>query len=266
MIALLLVLAQFWCPMHPNERSESRASCPVCGMALVQMPPATFATNPVDLRATPTLAGARLRIAVKQPGAGPLVRKFAIVHERPMHLFVVGEGLEFFAHEHPVQQPDGVFMLDLTLPRRGPYMAIAEFLPEGGTPQTFQQAFTTGGAFARPARTAVDTAPKIVDGMRVSVDASKIHGGGMQPLIITIDDAATGAPVTDLEPYLGASAHLLIVSQDMTEAIHGHPTEDVRGPSVTFRPLLPRAGVFKAWIQLQRAGRVSTAAFVIDVP
>ena len=65
-----------------------------------------------------------------------------------MHLFVVGDGLEYFAHEHPVPQPDGVFMLDVRLPQAGPYMAIAEFLPDGGTPQTFQQAFTTGEAFA----------------------------------------------------------------------------------------------------------------------
>ena len=68
-----------------------------------------------------------------------------------MHLFIVGDGLEYFAHEHPVPQRDGVFMLDVRLPKPGPYMAIAEFLPEGGTPQTFQQMFTTGEAFARPA-------------------------------------------------------------------------------------------------------------------
>ena len=104
-LALFLLLAQFWCTMHPDERSETRGKCSVCGMALVPMPPASFATNPVDLRVTPTLSGARLRIAVKQPGRDRLVRKFSIVHERPMHLFVVGDGLEFFAHEHPVQQP-----------------------------------------------------------------------------------------------------------------------------------------------------------------
>jgi hypothetical protein len=102
--------------------------------------------------------------------------------------------------------------------------------------------------------------------MRISLDASKLQAGAMQPLIVTIEDALTGAPVNDLEPYLGAGAHLLVVAQDLTEVVHGHPTEEGRGPAVTFRPLLPRAGVYKAWIQFQRAGRVSTAAFVIDVP
>ena len=264
-LPLLLLLAQFWCPMHPDQRSAERGKCSLCGMALVRMPPATFATNPVDLRVTPTLAGVRLRLGVHQPGGGALVRRFAIVHDRPLHLFVVGEGLEFFAHEHPTQQTDGVFMLDLALPRSGAYMAIAEFLPEGGTPQTFQQAFTTGSAVARVARPVPDLAPRIVDGVRVTLDASRVKGGETQPLEFRIDDAATGEPVTDLELYLGATAHLLVVPADLTEAIHGHPADEGRGPAVSFRPLLPRAGLYKAWIQFQRGGQVSTAAFVMDV-
>jgi len=235
-------------------------------MALVRMPPAVFATYPVDLRATPTLTGARLRLAVTHPATRTVVRKFSIVHERPMHLFIVGDGLEYFAHEHPVAQRDGVFMLDVRLPRPGPYMAIAEFLPEGGTPQTFQQMFTTGEPFPRPANPAIDTAPKIVDGMRVSLDASQVKAGDTKTLTFRIEDAASGAPATDLEPYLGASAHLLVVPVDLTEAIHGHPTEDVRGPAISFAPLVPREGRYKVWIQFQRGGKVSTAAFVIAVP
>jgi hypothetical protein len=92
-----------------------------------------------------------------------------------------------------------------------------------------------------------------------------VKAGNTKPLTIRIDDAATGAAVTDLEPYLGASAHLLVVPVDLTEAIHGHPTDDGRGPAIAFHPLLPRPGVYKLWVQFQRAGRVSTAAFVIDV-
>lgn len=257
--------AQYWCPMHPDERSDVRGTCGICGMALVRMPPAVFATYPVDLRVTPTLTGARLRLAVTHPKTRSVVRRFAIVHERPMHLFIVGDGLDYFAHEHPAPQRDGVFMLDVRLPRPGPYMAIAEFLPEGGTAQTFQQMFTTGEAFGRPASPAIDAAPKTVDGVRVSLDASKVTAGEVKPLAFRLEDAASGAPVTDLELYLGASAHLLIVPADLTEAIHGHPTEDVHGPAVTFAPLIPRAGRYKVWIQFQRGGRVSTAAFVIQV-
>jgi hypothetical protein len=232
---------------------------------LVALAPAAAASDVVELRATPTLAGARLRIAVRQPGGGSNVRRLAIVHEHPMHLFVIGEGLEFFAHEHPSPQRDGVFMVDLTLPRQGPYMAIVEFQREGGTPQMVHQAFTTGRAFARVARPALDAEPKIVDGMRVSLDRSKLKAGQTELLTVQIADAATGSPIADLEPYLGAAGHLIAVSADMTEAVHEHPAPDGRGPEIRFRPLFPRAGLFKIWIQFQRGARVTTASFVIDV-
>jgi hypothetical protein len=42
--------------------------------------------------------------------------------------------------------------------------------------------------------------------------------------------------------------------------------EEGRGPAIAFAPLVPRAGRHKVWIQFQRGGKVSTAAFVIDVP
>jgi Heavy metal binding domain len=269
MIALLLPLlfvAQFYCPMHPDQRADVAGKCGICGMAMVKMPPARFDTYPVDLRVTTTTAGVRLRLVVQDPRTRATVRAFTTVHERPMHLFLVGDGLAFFAHEHPAPQPDGVFMLDVALPKPGPYMAIAEFLPEGATPQTFQQMFTTGEAFGTSAAPALDAAPKTVDGVRVSLDASQVKAGETRPLVVRIDDPVTGAAVTDLQPYLGAAAHLLIVPADLTEAIHGHPDEQFVEAGITFTPLVPRAGRYKLWVQFQRAGRVSTASFVIEVP
>ena len=265
MLAALLVIAQFWCPMHPDERADARRACSICGMQLVPMPPAAFATYPVDLRATTTLAGARLRLTVRHPATNAIVRRFAIVHERPMHLFVVGDDAGFFAHDHPVQQSDGVFMLDVTLPHPGAFMAIAEFLPEGGTPQTFQQIFTTAGSPARRPPPALDAGAKLADGVRVALDASQLRGGSSAPLVVTIEDGTSGAPVNDIEPYLGARAHLFAISSDLTEAIHGHP-DGARTGALTFVPLLPRPGRYMIWLQFQRGGQVSTVPFVIDVP
>ena len=181
-----------------------------------------------------------------------------------MHLFIVGADLAFFADEHPVQQPDGVFMVDVALPKPGPYMAIAEFLPDGGMPQTFQQMFTTGEAFTASVAPAIDTTPKIVDGVRVTVDASQVAAGDARPLVFRFDDVSTGAAVSDLQPFLGATAQLLLVPADLTEALHAYVSDPPRDGGLTFRPLVPRAGRYKAWVQYQRGGRVSTASFVLE--
>jgi hypothetical protein len=81
-----------------------------------------------------------------------------------------------------------------------------------------------------------------------------------------IADATTGAPVNNLEPYLGAAGHMLVVSDDGATAIHAHPEGGpTSGPTVTFEPMFPAAGLYKLWVQFQRKGQVVTAPFVIAV-
>ena len=83
-------------------------------------------------------------------------------------------------------------------------------------------------------------------------------------MTFSFTDALTGRPVTDLEPYLGAPAHMLVVRADLADAIHAHPEEVATGgPTVSFHPLLPAEGAYKVWIQVQRRGRVITVPFVL---
>ena len=86
-------------------------------------------------------------------------------------------------------------------------------------------------------------------------------------------NAASGEPVKDLERYLGAFAHALIVNEELTEYIHAHPEEmlegtDIKsggGPDVVFHTLFPKGGRYKAWVQFQRAGKLSTVSFTFRV-
>ena len=85
-------------------------------------------------------------------------------------------------------------------------------------------------------------------------------------LPIHFTNTATGEPVKDLERYLGAFAHALIVNEELTCIIHAPPEETLEGtaikssgrPDVVFHTLFPKAGRYKAWIQVQRAGELST--------
>ena len=83
------------------------------------------------------------------------------------------------------------------------------------------------------------------------------------------------APVTDLQRYLGAWGHLLILSEDMTEYVHAHPREEMQpdpaagptgGPEVIFDALLPKPGRYRAWLQFQRNDRLTTVSFTFAAP
>lgn len=118
---------------------------------------------------------------------------------------------------------------------------------------------------ARPAAGPVE---QTVDGVRIRLDPGDLQPRKPAALRFTLTDAATGMPIGDLEPFLGAPAHMLMVNADLTEAIHGHPEEYADAGAdrsiVTFDPLIPHAGVYKVWVQFQRKGRVLAAAFVVD--
>jgi hypothetical protein len=273
----------FWCPMHPNVRSAAAGACPLCRMALVPIPAPHIGEYRMEVTPLPAprgrLSGLRILIAYPNTGA-PLASLFSrhgfalpplvAVHEQPLHLFIVSRDLAFFAHIHPEQRSDNTFEVRHDIPA-GEYMVIADFLPEGGTPQTVQRAIVTPGydAIGRaPALALRPTGPVPVQtgDVAVTMDANDLAVGKVASLRFTIKDSLTGAPVTDLEPYLAAPAHALLASSDLTFATHGHPEgTDAGGPVVTFEFLMPAPGPYKLWLQVQRRGRVQTLPFVFDV-
>lgn len=226
----------------------------------------SVATYAVDIRVTRTVSGVRLRIAVTDAATHAPVRRFTVVDDKPLHLFIVGgAGLRVFRHELPEQQRDGSFSADLDLPEASLYMAFAEFVPERGWPQLAQQAFTTGSGLAgRPGDVADE--PHVSNGTSAAIDASETRSGGLSRLAFDLTDAASGAAVSDLEPFLGATAHLFTVSSDLTEGQHLRARDNGRGPRIVFAPLFPRKGRYKMWLEVRRAGRTASIPFVIDVP
>lgn len=262
----------YWCPMHPDVRGAAGARCPLCGMALVPRP-ADLDPYWLDLAdGTPApVAGrpARLRFVVREPHAGRAVRSFTLLHERLLHLFIVSHDLTYFSHVHPEIRADGTFEQDVTLPRAGAYRLIADFAPEGAATQLLQKTIVTAGyrgSLRAGPPPPVDTGDKTTDGLRVALAASDPIAGREQLLTFEVKDAATGKDVTDLEPFLGAPGHLLIVGSDLLTAAHSHPVVELSGaagPDVVFQVLFPRAGVYRLWVQFQRDGRVITAPFTV---
>ncbi len=261
-----------WCPMHPAVRAAGASKCPLCGMDMAPIPPPKVGEYALDVAATQGTdkgRGLMLRLTVRDPHDGAIVTSFLNVHERPFHLFIVSRDLSTFVHAHPEQRDGGSFVLDQVL-APGEYMLIADFLPSGGTPQIVHRAIVTPGysgpLFKEPSKLAVTPAEQTVDGLRVRLEAASLTALRPASLRFLVSDAATGAEVRDLEPYLGAAGHLLLVNGNLTSALHGHPADtQTSGPGILFEPVLPKAGLYKLWLQFQRKGRVVTVPFVIEV-
>ena len=263
----------FWCPMHPDIRSSVSGKCPLCRMDLVPIPPPRVGEYRMDIAVTAAAGGrgaSKLRLTFRDPGTGRPVSSFATIHERLLHLFVIDRKLEYFRHAHPERVADGVFELRENIPA-GQFMVIADFLPLSGRPQMLQRASVTPGyrgALLPEARNLIPDVPsaKVDHGVRVRLDATPLKAGKEATLKFTLTDASTNVPISDLEPFLGAPGHVLLVNADLTDSNHVHPEEPAtRGPVITFQPLMPAAGLYKLWLQFQRGSVVSTVPFVINV-
>ena len=65
-------------------------------------------------------------------------------------------------------------------------------------------------------------------------------------LTYTFKDAATKAPITNLQPYLGAVGHVVILDEKADQYLHVHPVDEKSsGPEAKFKTSFPKSGIYK---------------------
>lgn len=208
-----------------------------------------------------------LRLAIKDEAGAP-VKEFAESHEAKVHLIVVRAGLDRFAHLHPKADAQGVLTAQHTFPVGGTYHLFADFT-RPGKPATTAVARVTVAGGDSPAPPLKADAPGTVtgDNTTAAVTLQGVKAGAEGMIRFTLV-GADGKPVADLEPYMGAMGHLVVLSADAKRYVHAHPAEGHTpgGNVVTFGAHFPEAGLYKGWGQFKRGGQVRVVPFVVQVP
>lgn len=251
------------CPMDPDYRSDKPGVCPRCGMKLVVRVPDRI-EYPLQLSYRPGSPKpgdtVELKFRVLNPFTGQRVKNFETVHEKLMHLFLVNENLEFFAHVHPELQSDGSFTLSVRLPYGGMYRMLADYYPAGSVPQLAVNTLFVSGTSPR-VKLAASLAPCPAENLTASLklDPEAPLAGLETKLFYQLN------PATGLQPYLGAWGHMLAVSSDLIDLMHLHPFLVSGGATVQFNVIFPRPGLYRIWTQFQRASAVNTVVFTVPV-
>ena len=205
-----------------------------------------------------------LRLRIVEGKSGGTVRAFDVAHTKTFHLMIVRKDLGWFVHEHPVAHPDGTFTIRQRFPWGGEYLVFADVAPKGKGSQVLGTSFRLKGPKA-PATPLAPSRTADVGGIDATLSSGEIPVGRTVPLQFVLRDAK-GKPIRDLQPYLGARGHLMIVHQDGGTFVHSHPADAPAPPGVVeFNARFPRRGLYKAWAQFSRAGRVVTLPFVFRV-
>jgi hypothetical protein len=209
----------------------------------------------------------QLSIQVKDDKGNP-IHDFDVEHEKLMHLIVVSKDLSYFDHLHPEYKGKGLFTITAKFPSGGDYKLFADFVPKGTEKVTKSQSLTVQGDVPHSSAIEPDThLTKVINGKEIALSYDNLAVGKEVMLNFNIKDAQTKQPIHNLQPYLGAVGHVVIISEDTEQYLHVHPMDEkAAGPDAKFLTTFTKSGVYKIWGQFQHEGKVMTVPFVVKVP
>ncbi|MQY05207.1 hypothetical protein [Actinomadura macrotermitis] len=217
-----------------------------------------------------------LETPIARPGAGELrfrvlgpdgrpVTEYAAAHGKELHLIIANRELTGFWHVHPVRDAEGTWTVAIDLPAAGAYRVLADIVPSAlGRGITLGADLALAGDYdprplPAPARTFA------VDGYEVALDGEPGDGG------LTLTVRKDGVPVTDLQPYLEAYGHLVVLRAGDLAYVHVHPGGapgdgvTPAGPEIAFHAAVPGPGAYRLFLDFKHGDVVRTAAFTAVV-
>jgi len=207
-----------------------------------------------------------LRIVTTDRDGNP-VNRFKLSHEKMIHLIVVNHDLSFFNHIHPEYEGNGTFKVGTAFPDGGKYKLIVDFVTEDDAAVNLSEWIEVNGTPAARHKLHPDSElVKEVDGREFELSLSSDHAQSDTVLTYTVRDAKTKKGINDLEQYLGAAGHVVVLSADAKQYLHVHPVDEgATGPTAEFATVFPQKGIYKIWGQFQHKGEVLTVPFVVEV-
>ncbi|WP_328410632.1 hypothetical protein [Nocardia sp. NBC_00403] len=194
------------------------------------------------------------------------VTEYASIHDKELHLIVAQRELTGFWHVHPERAADGTWSVRLNLPAAGAYRVFTDIAPRAlGRTITLGADLAVAGDYA-PQPTPEVARTYVVDGYEVALDGELVPGAGR---LITLTVRKDGEPVTDLQPYLAAFGHLVVLRAGDLAYVHVHPNGEpgdgvtAPGPEITFHTVVPGPGTYRLFLDFKHGDTVRTAAFTL---
>ena len=175
-----------------------------------------------------------------------------------------------FQHVHPVLDTEtGTWAVDLDL-QPGTWRVFTDFVPATGTGAGADLVLGTDLLVpGNPGAQALPTPQRVshVDGYTVTLNGDLTAG---QHSMLDFKVTKDGAPVTTLQPYLGAFGHLVALREGDQAYLHVHPGGEPGdgvtkpGPDIDFGAEVPSAARYHLFLDFQVDGVVHTASFTLD--
>ena len=214
-----------------------------------------------------------------QQGEPVDVSELDVVHTEPVHLLVIDPSFTDYHHAHPVQISPGEYTFYFTPDVTCDYRVWIDVKPSGG-PQQYIPLVLSGSAIdpripsmkncSASMESALNSTTS-VDGMDFQISFDRPLRVG-QPVTGKVKISKDGKPFDQLQPVMGAYAHVVGFYEDFDTVAHVHPigpepkrVTDRGGPEIEFH-LNPQApGYLKLFVQTQIDGNEVYAPFTVRI-
>jgi hypothetical protein len=200
-------------------------------------------------------------------------------HTKKLHVMSIDPSLTDYKHEHPTYNENTqLYEFTTTLNNSGTYRVIADIKPKDddehhyvtttidvpGTPKPLVWATLDPGQY--------ETHKKVGNlNFTMQMDTQNVVAGNDVMLTIMITDDKQ-QPFTQLEPIMGAYAHLVGFNTHNEDLLHTHPMgekpqaeNDRGGPNVEFHLHFEKPGFYRLFAQFQVNGADVFVPFDVNV-
>lgn len=194
-----------------------------------------------------------------------------VVHTRSFHLLVIDPTLTDYQHIHPEPtQTPGLYSFKFTPKMAGGYRAWADITPKETGKQEFIRADIGTPGSLKINKT--ESFEANAGGYRFTLSfdhALESKEEAMGTIHVT---TAAGAPVTSLEPVMGAFGHIVGFYDDFRTVVHTHPMgsepqsdSERGGADLTFHIEPEKPGFIKLFAQVKIDGKELFVPFAVNV-
>ncbi|GEM_PF-1787750 len=209
----------------------------------------------------------------RKGGLPILAEELEVVHTKPMHLLIIDPALTDYHHLHPrAMNTAGEYVFTMTPRTSCGYRVWADVDTLSGG-QEFARADIPGADNCK-GKSIDRTAKMIHEGENyrfILEPETDLKAGQETTLKMTVRDLK-GRYIKELEPLMGAYAHMVGFYDDYVTVAHAHPMgeepesdEDRGGPTLKFHFKPDREGFIKLFAQVKINGIVVAAPFGVEV-
>lgn len=204
---------------------------------------------------------------------GNTLKDFDKMNEKIMHFIIIRKDLQYFQHIHPeFNKATGEFSIPVVFAANGKYRMFADFMPSISMkhePVTVYKDVNVGNlANYKPEPLGEIVYTKRFNDYTIIITPSSESLFPNEDYQFIFEIKKGENPVIDLEDYLGALGHTVVLREEDLQFIHAHAIQKLDAQQtgkVAFMITFPKTGNYKLFSQFKHEGEIITSDFLVHV-